>query len=150
MFHIIDDGEIAASLLAQMIGLFGEEATFFLSPVKYLEYAKSPEYQKPIAVFTDVDMPKINGHELIEKTRRIHPETKFVIVSGRPAIEHDEKTCVCVHLCKPFYPDDIEQVIHTLKACSNWQPSPLFGCEKLSDLSLRNSVKWTCPHIKEG
>ena len=149
MFHIIDDQEAVASVLAQMIELLGEEATLFLSPVEYLEYAKSPQYQKPIAVFTDVNMPRINGYELIGKISEAHPKTKFVIVSGRPDFEHGGKKLACLYLSKPFHPHDIQQIIHTLKACSNSQPSPELGCATLCDCPLYNADGWSCPHIKE-
>ena len=149
MFHVIDDQLMVASVLVQMIEAFGEEATFFVSAAEYLEYAKSPEYQNPIAVFTDVDMPIINGYELIEKIRGVHPETKFVIVSGRPDFVHGGKKLACQYLCKPFNPYDIQEMIHTLKACSNSYPSPEFECEKISDCSPYISDSWSCPHINE-
>jgi two-component SAPR family response regulator len=151
MFHIIEDELMVASILAQMIKLFGEEATIFLSPVEYLEYAKSPEYQRPTGIFTDLDMPGVNGYELMEKIYELHPETKFVIVSGRPDFENDdtERKLACQYLCKPFHPQDIQLIIHTLKACSNSQHSPAFECEKVNECSPYMTDHWSCPHIHE-
>jgi YesN/AraC family two-component response regulator len=38
--------------------------------------------QRPALVITDLNMPELNGVQMVEKIREIEPATRFIIVSG--------------------------------------------------------------------
>jgi len=148
MFHIVDDNLIGGKNTAKIIGLFGEESMLFPSAIEYLEYANSPGYQKPKAIFTDVFMFKMSGYELIEEILDIHPDQKFVVISGRPHLEHPYKNRACFYLSKPFYVRDIERIILEIKKCTEDGPSPEISCAKFCDCSEFSLNNWACPHSK--
>jgi len=69
VFHIIDDEEILCELAAELISSAGFETISYTSPVDYLNYVNSDAYVVPDAIFTDIQMPGMNGYELIDKIR---------------------------------------------------------------------------------
>lgn len=146
MFHIVDDNLVGGMNTAKVINLFCEMPMVFSSAVEYLEYANSPGYQKPEAIFTDVFMFRMSGYELIEKILAIHPDQKFVIMSGRPDLEHPFKNRACLYLSKPFYSSDIQKIILALKKCDHDGASSETGCAKYCDGSVFSPRNWSCPH----
>ncbi len=69
----------------------------------------SQEYDRPIhLLLTDVIMPHMSGHELVENLSPIHPETKVVYMSGytdKAIIQHDGLDPGVNFLQKPFSAD---------------------------------------------
>ncbi|MES0372264.1 MAG: response regulator [Mariprofundaceae bacterium] len=148
MFHIVDDNLIGGQNTAKIINLFCDMPLVFSSAIEYLEYVNSPDYQKPDAIFTDVLMFKMNGYELIEEVLAIHPDQRFVIISGRPDLNHPYKNRACIYLTKPFYSRDIQKIIQTLKKCELDGPSPETDCANRCDCSEFALDNWACPHLE--
>ncbi|MFC1567850.1 response regulator [Pseudomonadota bacterium] len=146
MFHVVDDNLIGGKNTAKIIGLFGERAMVFSSAIKYLEHVNSPDYQKPTAIFTDVLMFNMNGYELIEEILAIHPDQKFVVISGRPDMKHPFKHRACFYLSKPYYARDVEKIILEIRKCEQVGPSPETGCAHLCDCREFALNNWICPH----
>jgi len=146
MFHVIDDNLIGGKNTAAIINLFSEKPMLFSSALEYLEYASSSDYQKPKAIFTDVLMFNMNGYELIEKILAIHPDQRFVIMSGRPDLEHPFKNRACSYLSKPFHPMDVKKIILELEKCEQEGPSPEALCAITCGCSLFTPDNWSCPH----
>lgn len=146
MFHVVDDNLIGAKNTAKIINLFDEQSMLFASAVDYLEFARSPEYEKPAAIFTDVFMFKMDGYEMIEELLAIHPDQKFVVISGRPDLNHPYKNRACFYLRKPFYIRDVEKIISEVRKCEQEGPSVEKECAKTCDSSEFALNGWRCPH----
>lgn len=72
------------------------------------------EDEEPDVVITDVRMKQIDGLELIERTRQVHPEIKFVVVSAYRDFEYAKKACVqgaLSYLVKPIDDRELEDVM---------------------------------------
>lgn len=146
MFHVVDDNLIGGRNTAKIVELFDAEAMHFTSAVEYLEYARSPGYRKPSAIFTDVFMYGVDGYELIEEILAIYPDQKFVVITGRPDLEHASKSCACFHLSKPFYAREIQQIISKVRQCEKEGPSPEVGCAGACNRTEFALKEWSCPH----
>lgn len=67
------------------------------------------EKQEPDLILTDVRMKKMNGLELIEKSKELGYQTKFVVISAYKDFEYAKKACkngALSYLVKPI--DDVE------------------------------------------
>lgn len=74
---------------------------------------------KPDIVFTDINMPIINGIEMIEKAKNENIDTRFVIISGYKDFEYARaaiKVGVDEYLLKPILIDDIKKILNNLKS----------------------------------
>jgi len=149
MFHIVDDNLIGSRNTAKIVNLFNEPSMSFSSAIDYLEHVKSPDYQKPSAIFTDVFMYKMDGYEMIEKILAIYPDQKFVVISGRPDLEHPFKNRACFYLKKPFYIRDVEKIISEVRKCEQEGPSFESECATTCACSEFALNDWKCPHASK-
>ena len=76
---LVDDEADLASALAERLDLRGIQADWVTSGSKALEQAASKTYD--LAVL-DVRMPKIGGVKLREKLHAMHPDMKFIFLTG--------------------------------------------------------------------
>jgi len=107
VFHIIDDEEILCELATELISSAGFEASSYTNPVDYLNYVNSNDYVVPDAIFTDIQMPSMNGYELIDKIRSKFPDMKIVVVSGYYSATAAHRHNVWQYLPKPYMPEQI-------------------------------------------
>lgn len=148
MFHVVDDNLIGGKNTAKIINLFNEKSQLFTSAFEYMAYIGSSGYRKPAAVFTDIFMHGMSGYELMEEILQIHPDQKFVVMSGRPDLEHPCKNRACFYLTKPFYIRDVEKIIHKMGRCEREGPSPEIGCANDCDCSDFSVESWRCPQLE--
>jgi len=148
MFHVVDDNLVGGKITAKIINLFNAESAVFSSAIDYLEYAKGSDYRKPSAIFTDVLMHKMDGYELMEEILAIHPDQKFVIISGRPDLNHPFKKRACFYLSKPFYARDVEKIINRIRQCEKAGPSVDHACAGICDCREFALSDWKCPHLE--
>jgi FixJ family two-component response regulator len=146
MFHIVDDNVIGGRNTAKIIKLFDSRSMVFTSAIEYLEYVKSPDYQRPMAIFTDIFMHRMNGYEMIEALLAIYPDQKFVVISGRPDLNHPYKDKACFYLNKPFYIRDVEMIINEVRNCEKTGPSPEAECAFSCSHEEFSLGDWRCPH----
>jgi len=148
MFHVVDDNLIGGKNTAKIVRLFDAEAMHFTSALDYLEYVRSDDYRQPSAIFTDIFMYGMDGYELIEEILAIHPDQKFVVMSGRPNINHPSKNKACFYLSKPFYIRDVEKIIYKINKCKMGGPSPEIGCANDCDRTEFCLKDWRCPQLE--
>ena len=76
---LVDDEEELVTAMAERLCLRGIDSDWAVSAEEALEKLNSRAYD--IAVL-DVKIPKISGIELKKKMDRIHPEMKFIFLTG--------------------------------------------------------------------
>ncbi len=84
-----------------------------------LEYLKDTSHDKPDLIVSDIEMPKINGIELIQIIRkdRRYQNTPIILISSFPEahIELIEKEIIQGFILKPFNENDlVEQIKYLL------------------------------------
>ena len=123
VFHVIDDIELVGEIVVEVLRSEGFQATAWSDPVDYLNHVFSDGYIFPVAIFTDVQMPKINGYQLIERIREKCPDQKFILLSGYDAVREDMRSSVCHFLAKPFQARELIEIAQALIQCSQFGPS---------------------------
>lgn len=109
---LIDDEYIVVEGLKAVInwGEFGIEVVGSASDgVRGLELI---EKEKPDIIFTDINMPSMNGLTLIEKAKNIIPNSVFIIFSGYNEFEYARRAItlgVIDYLDKPVTTEKIEE-----------------------------------------
>lgn len=108
---IVDDDTSTCELLADMIQTLGY-TTF--SANDGIEAMTIFEEKKPDLVISDIQMPKMDGMELLRKLKRINPQTKIIILTGYPSADTIIETIEnegFTYLVKPVKISSLEAVI---------------------------------------
>jgi CheY-like chemotaxis protein len=89
MAHIllIDDDEEHRTLARKVLEKVGHEVEEAVDGVQGLRcFGK----RRPDVVLTDINMPGVDGHEVIASIRRLHASTPIIAVSGGGAVSKDD------------------------------------------------------------
>ncbi len=76
-------------------------------------------------VITDINMPEINGLELIRRIHLLGKSPDIMIVSGYNEFAYAQEAIrlgVCAYILKPIKPEEIEENIMILAEKKNWEP----------------------------
>lgn len=76
---IIDDDKVTLELLTFQLGSEGFDVTTAETGAKGLEHAKSSEFD---VILTDLNLPDINGIEMVRQSKMISPETEIIMITG--------------------------------------------------------------------
>ncbi len=76
---VIDDDELARTLLKRMLVEEGHEVEEAYDGAEGLRlFGKNP----PDLVLTDINMPGLDGHDVIEAIQMLHPDVPIIAISG--------------------------------------------------------------------
>jgi len=118
LFHIVDDQPFFCAFLEGVLDSLAHESIPFTTPEGYLAYVEGSEYRSPVAVFCDIRMPLMSGYELMNRTLAIHPDKKFVLMSGGLEIRAQYEPGVYRLLRKPLELPRLEELVLELMALS--------------------------------
>ncbi len=76
---IVDDEEAIRSILSDLMEYFGYECETAAGGMAALELVKQEPFN---LIITDINMPDMNGLELIKQVKQEHPETDLIAVTG--------------------------------------------------------------------
>ena len=145
VFHYIDDNEMLLEIFETMITSANKSVLTFSSPVRYLEYLESSEYKAPVAVFTDIRMPIINGYQLIDKVCERFPGQRFITLSAFEELQKGGHKSACMHIRKPFRADALMAAVDLLIRCDEDGPDLAeLKCEEFY-LGMGLSGSRSCP-----
>ena len=84
---VIDDDEVARTLVKRMLDAEGHRVEEALDGAEGLRlFGKNP----PDLVLTDINMPGLDGHAVIEAIRMLNADVPIIAISGGGAIPKDE------------------------------------------------------------
>jgi two-component system NtrC family sensor kinase len=110
---VIDDEQVLAELLAELLAALGHEAVTCCSPLRALELVESREFD---LILSDFRMPIMNGRELYERINQTHPDLarRMVFLTGdvvTPETRGFIESTGNAHLAKPFRLDGVAKVV---------------------------------------
>jgi CheY-like chemotaxis protein len=84
---VIDDDEMTRTLVTRMLTGEGHQVEVAVDGAEGLRlFGKGP----PDVVLTDINMPGLDGHEVIAAIRVLHTDVPIIAISGGGAIAKDE------------------------------------------------------------
>ncbi len=84
---VIDDDEQTRALVRHMLDREGHEVVEAVDGADGLRlFGKSP----PDVVLTDINMPGLDGHDVIEAIRMQHPDVPIIAISGGGPVGREE------------------------------------------------------------
>ena len=84
---VIDDDEVTRTLVTRMLTGEGHQVEEAIDGAEGLRlFGKRP----PDVVLTDINMPGLDGHEVIAAIRVLHADVPIIAISGGGAIAKDE------------------------------------------------------------
>lgn len=118
---IVDDSEIVRSVIKRAILLCGVDAGEIYEASNGKEAIEKLDSTWVDIIFSDINMPVMNGIEMVEDLERrgTLKETPVVIVStdrSEVRIRQMKAKGVCEYLNKPFTPEEIRD---TIEKCLN-------------------------------
>jgi len=144
MFHIVDDDIMLCELNAEVLKSAGFEVAYFTNPLEYLNQLLTHKLAFPTCIFTDLSMPEMNGHELIDKIQRKHPNQKIVVISGFDLNPYPNSNLICHRLIKPFHPLALLEIAQAITKCDDQgciAAKPI--CKRL--MGLPKEADYACP-----
>ena len=117
LIYIVDDDKMVAEVVEAVLRMRRYQVRLFNDPQVALESFLEAK-PKPDLLFTDYVMDQMNGLELIEKCRGIHPSLKTILYSGTIGrdIRNDSGTKPDIFISKPFNPKAVLETVRTVLA----------------------------------
>jgi CheY-like chemotaxis protein len=109
---IVDDEEDLVAALGDRLEMRGFSVQVASSGAEALQHLDESEFDVAVV---DIKMPQMDGLQLTEEIRRIHPELPVILLTGQssaPEEERAEQLGAAGCLVKPI---DIEQLIESLR-----------------------------------
>jgi len=108
---VVDDEPAIGELLTRFLAKKNYEVASFTSGKEALEHLKTNDVN---LLLTDMNMPEMNGIELIRATKGLQPNLPILLMTGTPDAEMMNeliKYTISDYITKPFELDSLEKVI---------------------------------------
>jgi CheY-like chemotaxis protein len=113
--YVVDDSPDLAEMLEMFLTAAGYPTQVFHEPWKAVETLRTAT-QRPKLLVTDFQMPGMNGMELIQRCRELHPGLKVISASGHlpeaASLEYPSKPDSV--LAKPYTSRQLVDVVKSL------------------------------------
>lgn len=109
---IVDDSEMVRNFYSYILKVFSMESDTAENGLVAYEKILKNEFS---IIITDINMPKMNGYELVEEIRKLEIKTPIIVVSTQDEQKEILKTMKAganIFLIKPTEPD---KFINTVK-----------------------------------
>jgi DNA-binding NtrC family response regulator len=120
LLYVVDDERLIAEVVQQIFQIEGFKVEVFSDPAEALHAIRDAS-RKPDVLLTDYVMKPLNGMELVQKCREVHPALLTVLFSGNVTSKitdlYAQKPDAFVQ--KPFQPAALVQLVRELLASSH-------------------------------
>ncbi len=136
MFRIViaDDEEIIRNGLKNLIESYDLDLSVVGTAQDGEEALQLIHMYQPEIILMDINMPFMNGLEVIEKTKEIDPNAKIIIISGYDQFKYAQKALelgVFSYLLKPIQYRDFKNII--IKAMDSY-------CERMWEINKLKEI----------
>jgi CheY-like chemotaxis protein len=105
---VVDDDSAVRQLVVTILKLDGHTVMSSTNGLEALMVYSSYRSRLDL-VLTDIDMPELDGIELVARIRALDSHMRVLLMSGRPSEERIEN---CPMLPKPFKPDELKRAVN--------------------------------------
>ena len=114
---IVDDEAVIRDAVRLVVANMGHSVECFSSAAEFLEFIKPYDVSGPACLIADVQMPRVNGLELLEQLSTLDKKLPVVMITGhgtKSLKQKAESLGAAVFLEKPFRPTELQEVVATL------------------------------------
>lgn len=108
---IVDDEAVALQNLMHVLKKEGYDVLGTQSSTEALELISKGQFD---LLLTDLKMEKVDGMELLNRTKELHPETEVIMITGYATVESAIKAMklgAYHYIAKPFKLDEVRKVV---------------------------------------
>ncbi|MBU0729682.1 MAG: sigma-54 dependent transcriptional regulator [Proteobacteria bacterium] len=108
---IVDDEKIALNNLSHILTKEGYAVTATQSGPGAIKYLESEEFD---LVLTDLKMEKVDGMQILKRSRELHPDTEVIMITGYATVDSaiDAMKAGAYHyIAKPYKLDEVRKVV---------------------------------------
>ena len=108
---IIDDERVALRNLEYVMKKEGYDVTSTQSGSNAIKLLGEHQFD---VVLTDLRMEKVDGMQILKKTRELHPDTEIIMITGYATLDSAVETMkhgAFYYIAKPFKLDEVRQVV---------------------------------------
>lgn len=117
---VVDDEEEICKMLIKHLSIGGRKVKYVLTGKKAIEKVKKEYFD---VVFLDILLPELSGIEVLDKIKKISPEIKVIMMTGKivnndlmkQLYEKGASRC----LQKPFKIEEIEKILAEYNKINN-------------------------------
>ncbi len=118
---VVDDDQVVRSFLCDALETIGHHVIGVAEDG--IEALSLYEKNRPDLIFMDIDMPIMDGFDIIDIVRRIDPNAKIVVITGTERnIDEAHRAGALGLLRKPFRLEDIELLLSQIQAAFRVNP----------------------------
>jgi two-component system nitrogen regulation response regulator GlnG len=82
--HVVEDEHAIREILLQMLSGCGFRVRTFMSGESYLAYMQKDGFGMPTVLLSDINMPGMNGLQLLREVQQRHPDLCCMLMTGNP------------------------------------------------------------------
>lgn len=132
---VVDDDQAVRSFLCDALETIGHHVIGVAEDG--MEALSFYEKERPDLVFMDIDMPIMDGFDIIDVVRRIDPNAKIVVITGTARhLDEVHKAGALGMLQKPFRVEDLESILSQIQAA--FRVNPRIRPKHLTELLKRS------------
>lgn len=109
---VVDDDNTTLKNLRRILEKEGHRVSTYNNPVRALELLEDNCFD---VLLSDLSMPYLDGLDLLEHAKRIHPDLEVIIITGFASLDkavEATKKGAYHFLAKPFVPDQLREVVN--------------------------------------
>ena len=110
---IIDDEADLVNLFQEALEHNGFKVCAFTDPIQAYNTLEKKIHEYGL-ILSDYRMPKLNGHELCTKLKRLNPELKVILMSAYDTLEYDTSKFMLIK--KPIIIAQLLQIVRDILA----------------------------------
>ncbi|GAB4207044.1 MAG: response regulator transcription factor [Bacteroidia bacterium] len=124
---IVEDKQYLVNHLKTVLSEYEDITLTFCARngVEFLEKSKSKKYEIPDIVLVDIDMPEMNGIELVKVASQIYPSMKFLIYT---VFDDDDKIFEAIKAGASGYilkEEKIEKIVEAIRELKDFDGAPM-------------------------
>jgi two-component system, LuxR family, response regulator FixJ len=113
---IVDDEPVIRDCVSLLVQTMGLSTKCFSSAVDFLDFIVPIEISHPVCLIADVQMPQINGIQLLKQLSALGKQFSVIMTSGHNTTTLKQQALdlgATAFLEKPFQPGELKETIAT-------------------------------------
>lgn len=107
---VVEDEDIARKNLEHILNKMGYQVTAVNDGTKALDWLESTHFD---LVITDLKMKNIDGMEVLRKTKKLHPYTEVILITGYATVDSSVQAMregAYYYIAKPYKIDEVRKI----------------------------------------